>query len=180
MKIRVFSRNTTKRLLERKEAEVKYKNTIFISINTFSKDYATEGNKDGAEPTPIPDKFLDKTLVLHFDDATEATVSRTGVSFKLFNKEMAWAICKFIESKLKEFPETDTIWVHCTAGISRSGAVGVVLNDYFNKFLENNPEDFYEFKHKGHERMLDPNPLVVRILKNELGMSYQDIDQDNG
>lgn len=179
MKIKVFSRNTTKRLLERKEAEVEYKNTIFISINTFSKDYATEGDKDGSEPTPVPEKFLDKTLVLHFDDATNSSVSRIGCSLKLFNKEMAMSICKFIENKLNEFPETDTIWVHCTAGISRSGAVGVVLNDYFNKFLENNSEDFYEFQHNGHERMLDPNPLVSRILKSTLGMSYQDVDQDN-
>ena len=56
--------------------------------------------------------------------------------------------------------------VHCTAGISRSGAVGEVLNWYFNRYLERNTQDDEDFTQNNHQIM--PNFIVRRIMLEEL------------
>ena len=52
--------------------------------------------------------------------------------------------------------------VHCTAGISRSGAVGEVLNWYFNRYLKNNTTDDEEFVR--NNRQIQPNTIVRKIM----------------
>ena len=52
------------------------------------------------------------------------------------------------------------------AGISRSGAVGEVLNDYFNKYLEFNALDDEYFRRLN--RQIQGNPLVRRVLRETL------------
>ena len=56
--------------------------------------------------------------------------------------------------------------VHCTAGISRSGAVGEVLNWYFNRYLEDNAEDDADFTY--NNRQILPNSIVRRIMLQKL------------
>lgn len=58
------------------------------------------------------------------------------------------------------------LFINCAAGISRSGAVGEVLNDYFNRYSENNEADREYFRN--HNRQICGNPLVRRILRNVL------------
>ena len=66
-------------------------------------------------------------------------------------------------------------YIHCDAGISRSGAVGYILNEYFNKYLIDNKEDYKFFEMNNSQIM--PNPLVVRLLKKELfGISFFGIE----
>ena len=143
---------------------------LFISINNYSGAYFEQDEK-GLELSPVPDKYKDNTCILHFDDVVEGCISTSHVPYKVFNKNMAKQIVEFLKKKLND--NIDCIVVHCTAGISRSGAVGTVLNEYYNKFLEDNPEDFHKFEYSGHERLLDPNPTVKRYLRRELGMSYK-------
>ena len=51
-------------------------------------------------------------------------------------------------------------------GISRSGTVGEVLNDYFNKYLEFNALDDEYFRRLN--RQIQGNPLVRRVLRETL------------
>ena len=61
--------------------------------------------------------------------------------------------------------------INCVAGVSRSGGVGIVLSEYFNKYLENNEWDYEGFFIQN--RQIIPNATVSRILKYELfGKSF--------
>lgn len=109
--------------------------------------------------SPFSQRF--NVLQLKFDDVTEK--DEEGIHF---NKEMAKQIINFIKDI-----EDKPIYVHCDAGISRSGAIGYMLNEWFNKFIEINKEDNKFFLSENSHIM--PNPEVVRILKNEMfGYDY--------
>ena len=69
---------------------------------------------------------------------------------------MAHAIMRFVDDG--KLP----LLVHCTAGISRSGAVGEVLNWYFNRYLETNTADDEDFVE--NNRQILPNTIVRRIM----------------
>ena len=155
MKIHVYSRETIKRIFLRKDQEA-FKNCGFISIN----DYST------LTPTPVPEKYLSDTLVLHFDDITPREIKELSLEgYKAFSEEHAKAIHSFIDNVVSNC-KTD-ICIHCNAGISRSGAIGIVLNEYLNRMLNNNHEDYAYFHSYGCERMLNPNPYILAIMKKE-------------
>ena len=107
--------------------------------------------------SPLPDRF--NILKLQFDDIAEK-----NNNFILFNEDHAKKIHAFIK-EIKVNDKKD-FYIHCDAGISRSGAVGYLLNEYFNKFIVENKIDNEAFKINNSNIM--PNPLVIRILKNEL------------
>lgn len=198
MKIKVLSRSTLKTLLENRgkaleDVDFEYlkdiellididpRKCLFISVNNYAAapDFGWPTDPvTGLECSPIPDDLLDRTLVLHFDDVTQGCIDAKYSPYKVFNKALAKQIVKFLNEKLTT--DINMIVVHCTAGISRSGAIGTVLNDYYNRFLEENKSDWNYFNYAGHERVLSPNPTVSRYLRKELGMSYDDsaIDQD--
>lgn len=106
-------------------------------------------------------------LPLQFDDVSE--VDLDGLHFSETHAE---EIVKFI----KEINKTDKpIYVHCDAGVSRSGAVGYMLNEWFNKYIENNSDDVQKFKENNPHIL--PNPLVVRLLKNAMfGKPFMNIE----
>ena len=60
------------------------------------------------------------------------------------------------------FSITLVLYVNCSAGISRSGAVGYILNWYANRILEDHPQDFELFPRLNPQ--IDANPLVKKIL----------------
>lgn len=93
-------------------------------------------------------------LRLQFDDATE----NPNGDLTLFSVEMAHQIKDFIAG----VDQSKELFVNCAAGISRSGAVGDVLNEYFNRYLEFNAVDDYYFKQ--YNRQIMPNPLIRRLL----------------
>lgn len=122
------------------------KKTLFISIN------------DSCGTTELP-YFKEKSnvKVLFFDDVekdTPTSVKENGKQLvaKAFTEKQAKELFEFI---LKHGDKESCI-VHCAAGISRSGAVGTFVNDYFKG-------DFFEFK-KINPR-IHPNGLVLRLLK---------------
>ena len=179
MKILVYSKDTIEKLLTNSIYKHRFENSLFISINCW-----THYDGQYAERNPIPAEFQDKTCYLWFDDQVNSSVfdnllKRDKIKeapkwknkeYYLFNEKLADKIINFLNANIKE--TTESIVIHCTAGISRSGAIGIALNDFYNKFLENNPQDWNWFNHSGHEKALDPNPLVKAILYRKLGMSY--------
>ena len=112
--------------------------------------------------SPLPDRY--SILKLEFDDVTELD---KGENEKLvfFNQNHAVKIHDFIKDIANCANHSNELYVHCDAGISRSGAVGYMLNEWFNKYIETNSEDNKFFLQKNPHIM--PNPLVVKILKQE-------------
>ena len=120
----------------------------FISIR-----HSAETNANCAVPTDG-----DNILKLRFDDS----VLDPGRNLTLFDEALAEEIRQFV---LRIDPER-MLFINCGAGISRSGAVGEVLNDYFNKYLRRNPADDEYFRRTNPQIL--PNPLVRCILREKL------------
>lgn len=159
MKISVFSRREIENMLPQIESIAKTCN--FISINNVMHF---------AEPpifteSPIPEKYRNQTLILHFDDAS--SLDKNSDSRFLFDKAKALQIRDFTRLTLTQ--KRDLI-IHCHAGVSRSGAIGIVLNDYANRVLQNNPEDFKQFYNSFFYPRLAPNMNVALTLMRELEM----------
>ena len=96
-------------------------------------------------------------LTLTFDDiCNEPETPEDLGNAILFNKDMALAIMRFVDDG--KLP----LLVHCTAGISRSGAVGEVLNWYFNRYLETNTADNEDFVR--NNRQIQSNTIVRKIM----------------
>lgn len=127
--------------------------------------------------SPFPDRF--NILKLNFDDVAERdlpigwNVLESSSDNIFFNVNHAKVIKKFISNISADSDKT--FYIHCDAGVSRSGAVGYILNEWFNKFLSLNQED-NSFFQKNNSHIM-PNPLVVRLLKNELfGRPFSNIE----
>ena len=105
-----------------------------------------------AEPPPFSDEFLhaENLLVLYFDDVDEGQPNA-------MTPLQAKQIVDFVRIE-----DPRPIFVHCTAGISRSGAVGEVLNWYFNRYLENNEVEYRLFEQR--HRDIVPNAHVRNLL----------------
>ena len=125
----------------------------FISIR-----HAAEPDANCAIPLDGPN-----ILKLQFDDAVEDP----DHNLMLFDERIAGKIVDFIRSIDTE----RLLFVNCGAGISRSGAIGEVLNDYFNKHLEHNELDNEYFRRLNRE--IQGNSLVRRILRDALFGSGQ-------
>ena len=126
---------------EKREREL-FRTRRIISINNIGFP---------AEPPPFSEPFLtaENLLLLYFDDVEEEPNAMTP--------EQARAIVDFACSD-----DPRPIIVHCSAGISRSGAVGSVLNWYFNRYLENDELDYRMFECRHPD--LVPNAHVRRRL----------------
>ena len=100
-------------------------------------------------------------LVMNFDDiANEPETPEDLGQAVMFSPEMAEQIMRFVDDG--GMP----LLLHCAAGISRSGAVGEVLNWYFNRFLTNNRTDYDDFIQ--NNRQILPNPIVRKIMMQKL------------
>ena len=109
-----------------------------------------------AEPPPFLKEYLnaENLLVLYFDDVEEGPNAMTV--------EQAKRIADFALRPGDYRP----IIVHCSAGISRSGAVGSVLNWYFNRCLADNEADYRAFGLRHPD--LVPNAHVRKLQLDEL------------
>lgn len=122
-------------------------------------------NTEGIEEVPFSKEFQGRknVLILYFDDIIQTDPQNCG---RIFSADNAKAISVFLKRADLNIP----LVVHCTAGISRSGAVGQVLNDFFNNFYEKNPNDYEAFtKTHGH---LIPNFRVRSVLMSELSCDW--------
>ena len=129
-----------------------FRTSRIISINSVSFP---------AEPPPFSEEFLhaENLLVLYFDDVDEGQPHA-------MTPEQAKRIVDFVRIE-----DPRPIFVHCTAGISRSGAVGEVLNWYFNRYLEDDQEDYQRFQLM--HRDLVPNAHVRRLLLTEFQRDHE-------
>ena len=117
-----------------------------ISINDFGFDPFNFGD----DPK--------KSLILYFDD----TIPIDGINDSLiFNERMARDILNFAINASRDGKE---LLVHCTAGISRSAAVSINLNDFINKILAINLEDWEENIKHGFEFAPHPNSHVSSVM----------------
>lgn len=152
MKITVLSQdnfNTTLRLGNVNDSNVEDdKDFFFISINStpeaneeFSNSYFKENHSN--------------VLILHFDDVTEdGNVSPFGDDLgktKAFSEDQAKQIIEFLNKN----KDKRACMLHCAAGISRSGAVGAFIADYFRV-------PFAEYKRTNPQ--IRPNPHVSSTL----------------
>ena len=100
-------------------------------------------------------------LILKFDDiANEPETPEDLGRLVMFSPEMAGQIRRFVDDGGM------SLLVHCAAGISRSGAVGEVLNWYFNRYLTDSKTDYDDFIQ--NNRQILPNPIVRRIMMKVL------------
>lgn len=134
MQIRVFPRKFFEARIGDEDAEI-LKRFNIISINTpwlhesppFSMDLYGHQN----------------LLVLYFDDVDNPSDSEQA-KHCFMTKAHALNVFTFMGKCDKRRP----LLVHCTAGVSRTGAVGEFLNWYYNRHLEDNQADFdYFVKH---------------------------------
>jgi len=129
-----------------KNVEETFKDVALISIND------THGNWSQS----WFDQDHSNVLRLWFDDVEQDTDKFSPTNqekVKAFTVEDAKSIRKFLKDNKKK----ETFIVHCSAGISRSGAVGQFICDFFRvdrtEFLRNNPH-------------ILPNGRVTRMLNN--------------
>lgn len=114
----------------------------------------------------------DNVLVLNFDDVdpddytnpNEMRSVKTNLPpYRFMTEEDATAIVRFVKT-----PDLRPIIVHCTAGISRSGAIGLVLNEYYNR--KHAPDDCAHERFFRLHTYISPNIHVMRLLWKRLGL----------
>ena len=151
MQIYVHARSFFEARQGTKQERELFRDNRIISINSVSHP---------AEVPPFSEEFLDadNLLILYFDDVEEGFPNA-------MTPEQAKQIVDFIRIE-----DDRPIIVHCTAGISRSGAVGEVLNWYFNRF-EANDLDYRKFEIMHPD--IVPNAHVRRLLLTELQRNHE-------
>lgn len=93
-------------------------------------------------------------LILYFHD-----YDKPQKDVILMSENDVKKIINFLKSKDLSKP----LIVHCTAGISRSGAIGIVLNEVYNK---NNKSDFDYFNIVN--KKIRPNKYILELMRNVL------------
>jgi predicted protein tyrosine phosphatase len=98
-----------------------------------------------------------------FDDITKKEYEikvKNNDKLKLFSSDHAKSIIYFIDS-INNNQYIKTLVIHCAAGISRSGAVGLFANRYLNldekEFNYNNP-------------LINPNEYILDLLTSISGL----------
>lgn len=102
---------------------------ISFSKNKIENECIIISINDTRHNTPLYDNpKIKDVLILEFDDITLEEHELEGC-LKLFNKTDAIKIKEFVDNYKNS---VNSIVVHCTAGISRSGSVGCCLARYLN------------------------------------------------
>lgn len=137
-----------------------------ISINN-SEDMSFISNRDNTEQKVEDAEQIEKILFLFFDDITPNDIYNNTESKKLilFDESHARAILGFATEALKYGKK---LWVHCTAGRCRSSAVSLALNDYLNKAISENLEDWQYNRMNGFELPPLPNPYVSMLMNRAI------------
>jgi len=145
------------------------RNTAFISIiatKSCNEEYIIK--KHGVDTKHWFKEKHSNVLNLEFDDIEEDLIFSNGVVYKTITTEQADKIIGFIDkNNNKDF------LIHCYAGISRSGAVALFLNDFYDWI---DKETFQ----LDYENRIHPNQKVYHELKMALDRfngieNYKDI-----
>ncbi|MFW6311231.1 MAG: hypothetical protein ACOC1K_03240 [Nanoarchaeota archaeon] len=127
-------------------------NSAFISILSPRKD----GHK-GFFSKSLFKKDHSNVLILKFDDLiVEPPADKTKKKYILFNEKMAKEVITFLDNN----EDKDNFFIHCAAGISRSGAIGKFIMDFYEK---TDKEHF-----ESYNKHVLPNGLVLKLLNKEM------------
>lgn len=161
MKILIFSKHEFNNFMSYNvidDNNVESKDMMVISINNW-QEYA-KGEKPRHQPASIHSHFdrnHSNVLIMHFGDYSEEFVLRvehegpTGI----FNEHKAKKLYQFIKAN----KDKSIAVIHCGAGISRSGAIGVFIWEMFGI------GNWQDFKRKNPR--IQPNGHVYKLLNTE-------------
>jgi predicted protein tyrosine phosphatase len=100
-------------------------------------------------------------MIMHFMDVGENYINNfeelNGVCYQFFNKYKAKKLYEFI----KRNKDKKLAVLHCSAGISRSGAVGTFIYDMYGK----DTMTWEEFQRKNP--YIHPNEHILKLLHEE-------------
>jgi len=149
MKIRILPRVFFERIKGTEEENHLLEKNKIISINSsWGWD---------AEPPFSPENLTHRHLLcLTFDDVCNEPDPDDHDKCILFSEQQAEQIMRFADDGAMP------LLIHCTAGISRSGAVGEILDWYFNRFIAEKPEDHFYFVQ--NNKQIIPNSLVRKFF----------------
>ena len=125
----------------------------FIEILNTSLCKEPFENWDNGSNTAMFYKEHKNVLILVFDDV-EYDLESKGYLYKAFTKEQGNKVIEFINNNI----DKSKFIVHCSAGISRSGAIGRFIFDYFKS-------NGFNVKFPEHNN-INPNGIVSRTLNN--------------
>lgn len=151
MKIDVLPRKVFETAQKSDEENELLTNYRIISINSHD------------ESPPFSERNLShpNLLCLCFDDICNEPLPDEDISpARMFSCSDAQKILAFVKD------DSIPLLIHCTAGLSRSGAVGECLDLYFNRWRRNNRQDHLYFLDNNPQIM--PNPIIRRIFLVEI------------
>ncbi|MBR6470568.1 MAG: dual specificity protein phosphatase family protein [Victivallales bacterium] len=103
-------------------------------------------------------------LTLRFDDYADSGLA-DSMGAELCGADDIRRMVKFVKD------DGLPLYVHCAAGVSRSGAVGVAFDEHFNLRLGNEADHAYFLERNPG---LNPNPLVLSLLREALEKTLAD------
>jgi predicted protein tyrosine phosphatase len=148
---RLFNQAMLNNKITEENVEEKEK-AFFISINN------TEGVDKEYKNRQYFKENKKNVLILYFDDINE-DVNEDDLVAKAMDEIQALELLNFINNNKNK----ETCIIHCSAGISRSGAVGSFICDYLK-------QDYEQFKKDNP--IIHPNSHVLSILKKISGINY--------
>lgn len=163
MKILILNKPDFGRFMEYNmidDDNVETQDAMFVSINPAYQEQLLYGRKDVGVQTSYFKRQHSNVMIMHFGDYGEEFV------VKVAHEGPTGIFTPFKAKKLYEFIKRNKdkrmAIVHCSAGISRSGAVGTFIFDLYGR----DTMTWEEFKRKNPK--IQPNQHIIRLLNNEL------------
>jgi len=157
-RVRVLSKTLFDTILPRMridDTNVESQNLAFISIR--NSDMPDTSYFKETHPNVLGLVFDDET-----EEGNEIRLKKGLKGSQLFTREQGQQIIDFVERN----KNVDIIYVHCLAGQSRSGAVGLFINDIWGE------QNYYDFAQSNPT--IKPNYFIVAILRR----IYNNIEED--
>jgi len=154
---------------------LKAANNLILSDIKYQKNWISIQDADYSHMYKYIRSACKNVCIVKFDDVTRyhaekdilhpfLLATKSKRDFIYFNDEHANQIIEFAK---EVYNRKEDLNIHCYAGKSRSQAVGYVLNQYFNLYVETNKEDF-EFNLKNNSENFLANPEVIKIMNKNL------------
>lgn len=120
----------------------KDKKVFYLSIN----------NPDDVDKTPFREDSKDFKSMWFYDIEESFIHHKSGITYDVITDNQLQEIYDY----LIEHKDYDYFIVHCTAGVSRSGAVGAFANDLFGEVYQT---------FKSRNKSINPNSYISSKLK---------------
>lgn len=158
-RVRVLSKTLFDTILPKMridDTNVESQNLAFISIR--NSDMPDTSYFKETHPNVLGLVFDDETK-----DGNDLRIKKGLSESQLFTREQGQQIIDFVEKN----KDVDIIYVHCLAGQSRSGAVGLFINDIWGE------QNYYDFAQSNPT--IKPNFFIVALLRR----IYNNIEEDD-